>query len=73
MWIRSQDKELLIKASGIEIDPSSNGTNINAVAGDECNYLGTYQNKERCLEILNLIQSIIREGAKYVVFEMPEE
>ena len=55
LWIRSADKEILLKTNELEIE-----TNM-IIAFDENKYqcLGTYKSKERALEVLNEIQSIL--------------
>ena len=58
LWIRSQDKETLIKANDITIEQ-------NMIIGyfdkdTEYEYLGTYKSKERALEVLDEIQNILK-------------
>lgn len=58
LWIRSQNKETLIKANDITIEQ-------NMIIGyfdkdTEYEYLGTYKSKERALEVLDEIQSKIK-------------
>ena len=63
LWIRSQDKESIIKIENISID-SENYIIGNLISDDNksiCDYwrLGHYETKERALEVLDEIQSII--------------
>lgn len=89
LWIRSQDKECLIKVNDIAIEQ-------NMIIGyfdkdTEYEYLGQYKSKERALEILDEIQKILigKRGListldkdkiefipfenQSVVYEMPKE
>lgn len=54
LWVRSQDKECLLKADYLCLDYS---TNIRTGTGL---ILGTYKTKERALEILNEIQKVLK-------------
>ena len=61
-WVRSQDKETLIKIENISID-SENYIIGNLISDDNksiCDYwrLGHYETKERALEVLDEIQKI---------------
>ena len=58
LWIRSQDKEKLLKLNDIAIEQ-------NMIIGyfdknTEYEYLGQYKSKERALEVLDEIQSKIK-------------
>lgn len=65
LWIRSQDKERLIKISSVfmeyngDVDPNIHTYKI---SGDKCVELGIYKTKERTLEVLDEIQTIIRKN-----------
>jgi len=64
LWVRSQDKETLMKVNRIDVE------NNNVICYDNdyhCNetYMGLYKSKQRALEILDEIQNIIR--AKYAI------
>jgi len=81
MWIRSQDKEILVNASRISV---SNKRIINEVLDDDYDTLGNYETNLRAIQVLDLIKNNIadfkyadmcqdKENApKYIVFEMPE-
>ncbi len=63
LWIRSQDKEKLLKVNDIAIE-------MNMIYGyfdknTEYELLGTYNSKERALEVLDEIQNILK--AKFMV------
>ena len=64
LWIRSQDKETLIKIENISID-SENYIIGNLISDDNksiCDYwrLGHYKTKERALEVLDEIQKLLQ-------------
>lgn len=59
LWIRSQDKETLVKVNDISIE-------MNMIYGyfdksTEYEHLGSYATKERAIEVLDEIQNIIKE------------
>ena len=58
LWIRSQDKELLVLAKGFELqNPSYNGgCQIFAVWQNNYQCVGNYKSKERALEVLDELQ-----------------
>lgn len=65
LWIRSQDRECLIKIENISID-NENWVLGNLVSDDNkaiCDYwkLGHYKTKERALEVLDEIQMHIKK------------
>ena len=74
LWIRSADKEILLKVNELEIEENM------IIAFDDCKHqcLGTYKTKERALEVLDEIQchlvniNDIRDRYFYV-YEMPKE
>ena len=55
LWVRSQDKEILLKVSELEIEINM----IIAFDGNKYQCLGTYKSKERALQILDEIQNIL--------------
>ncbi len=69
MWIRSQDKEILLYAQCFII------TEENEIyAGqDSTNFIcvGKYSTKVRAVEILNRVQSFIKNNNANIIFEMP--
>lgn len=79
LWIRRQDKELLVNVKKIYIE--FNGAPFEHLKvyniRSENNLLGTYKTKEIALEVLDEIQYFINDIAdnKMVgcVYEMPEE
>lgn len=61
LWIRSQDRDYLIKVKSLVIEESKN--NIYRIFGDG-RYLGIYESKERALEVLDEIQKLIKPTIK---------
>ena len=81
LWIRSQDKERLIKVSTLfveyngDVDPTISPYRIVA---DKCIDLGIYKTKERALEVLDEIQHRLitlcdSMNRHLYVYEMPQE
>lgn len=70
LWIRSQDKEILLKVNELEIEANM----IIAFDNNKYQCLGTYKTKERALEVLDEIQNILIDykNMSRVVYEMPE-
>ena len=73
MWIRSQDKEILIKAVCIYLC----GENHIYASSVE---IGKYSTKEKALKVLDMIERLIKEQIRLhnvwqigVVFPMPQE
>lgn len=87
LWIRSQDKEKLLKVNDIAIE-------MNMVYGyfdknTEYEHLGSYASRERALKVLDEIQNVLNPKAimqqvkideyelklipEIYVYEMPEE
>lgn len=63
LWIRSQDKSTLSKITEISFDNDFiMGKNDNQVYA----YLGQYNSKERCLEILDEVQKILTRTGTFV-------
>ena len=57
LWIRSQDKERLTKATDIRLGYFNNNDNVWII--EDCDELGRYKTKKRALEILDEIQNIL--------------
>ena len=80
LWIRSQDRERLIKVNTLfveyngDVDPTIISYRIVA---DKCIDLGIYKSKERALEILDEIDKLMSDavynGLKVARYEMPKE
>jgi hypothetical protein len=71
LWIRSQDKECLVKISNIQyvLRKETNcgiSTEYHYIGTyyDNLKILGTYKTKERALEVLNEIQNMLYAGLK---------
>lgn len=58
LWIRSQDKRILQKVDNIFLDANYENKRISTYDGDNIE-LGTYETKERALEILDEIEERI--------------
>lgn len=73
MWIRSQDKEILLEISYLDVySLSENNWTIEDCGND----LGTYKSKERAIEVLDEIQEFImmsKTTQLTTIYEMPEE
>lgn len=80
IWVRSQDKEFLMKVDninlGIDVDTNEPTRIFTFVDGTVTSFtLGTYNSKERALEVLDEIHD---EVSNYVgtmaqqVYQMPE-
>lgn len=65
MWIRSQDRKLLLKANDILI---SNGSQIYI----GCYLFGTYSTEEKALKVLDRIEELI-ENQCGLTFYMPAD
>lgn len=79
LWIRSQDKEELLKINNRifvkEITNAGFSIENDLCVDDSFISLGIYKTKERSLEVLDEIQTILYERGKCTVFiyEMPKE
>jgi len=71
LWIRSQDKRTLIQPNRIDIDYKSIIVWQNNYNCDET-YLGTYETKERALEVLDEIQRLITD-LQYMSYAIPND
>lgn len=67
LWIRSQDKTRLVKVCSLEYGEYNEIHYINGYCVNEVdNYdLGTYKTKERALEVLDEIQSLLQPEIIY--------
>lgn len=75
LWIRSQDKECLMKVDRVDYDLSS-GVHQIKVNGYQT-LVGKYKSKERALEVLDEISDLMRSiqysELKTFIYEMPEQ
>lgn len=60
MWIRSQDKKILMKVDNINLGPNRLFTFVGGVTTSFT--LGTYKSKERALEVLDEIEAFIENN-----------
>ena len=58
LWIRSQDRRILQKVDNIFLDANYENKRISTYDGDNIE-LGTYETKERALEILDEIYKLL--------------
>ena len=84
IWVRSQDKEFLMKVDninlGIRVDTKEPNRLFTFVDGVTTSFiLGKYKSKERALEVLDEIQKLLialpRTEIPFndIVYQMPEE
>jgi hypothetical protein len=78
MWIRRQDKEMLIEAVCIYLG-GENHTKwdyhriyASTAEGDNW-YIGKYSTKEKALKVLDMIQKLIYDYQLGGVFQMPSD
>lgn len=64
LWVRSQDKRILQKVDNIFLDANYENKRISTYDGDNIE-LGTYKTKERAIEILDEIQSLLQPTIEY--------
>ena len=66
LWIRSQDKETLIKIDRLDVDGNKIQANFKShFSGCDYVILGTYESNDRALEVLDEIQNIL--NPKYIL------
>lgn len=67
MWIRSQEKDKLIRVSYVKV---INSYGFEIIANNDI-FIGSYKTKERAKQVLDEIGYAISDGID--VYEMPEE
>lgn len=77
LWIRSQDKEILMKIDninlGLDVDSNEPCRLFTFVGGAVTSFtLGIYRSKERTLEVLDEIQRLI-EDLQYIGYAIEKE
>ena len=77
LWIRSQDKRILQKVNNIFLDANYENKRIVTYDGDNTE-LGTYETKERALEVLDEIQKLLKtaelnDDINVIVHQMPKD
>lgn len=65
LWIRSQDRRILQKVDNIFLDANYDNKRICSYDNDSEIELGTYETKERALEILDEIQMLLQPIIRY--------
>lgn len=83
LWVRSQDKMNLVKIRQISLNYQNNKQIIaNYIpelyenSGEYYELLGTYETKERAIEVLDEIENILKprmEQLSTFVYQMPEK
>ena len=75
IWIRSQDREMLIKVSEFNIKQQRFDDMRKHEIWFGKSFLGVYATKERCLEVLDEIEKAIEESniKGRQVYQMPKE
>ena len=72
MWIRSQDKRLLINVSNVYVGGMEDNVEIYQI-GEQFNYqLGRYSSLEKALKVLDAIENSL-EYPYNTVFQMPQD
>ena len=64
LWVRSQDKRILQKVDNIFLDANYENKRISTYDGDSVE-LGTYETKERAIEVLDEIQHLLQPTIEY--------
>ena len=59
MWVRSQNKEVLINANGVRIVYEDTYCIVCDYYDGELYYLGEYSTKEKALKVMDMIQNAI--------------
>ena len=76
LWVRSQDKRILQKVTNIYLDANYENKRISTYDGDNVE-LGTYQTKERAIEVLDEIQDLLQNAyignANRIIYKMPKD
>lgn len=81
LWIRSQDKMNLVKVRQVCVNYQNNKQIIaNYIpelyenSGECCEFLGTYETKERAIEVLDEIQAYLMSNTPQSnVYNMPKD
>lgn len=86
LWVRSQDKEKLLKINGIQYQNcklvENETVEANILIGFYSSYeneiLGEYNTKERAIEILDEIQKLLKtaelnDEINVIVYQMPKD
>ncbi len=71
MYIRSQNKEELADFSRLSIECINNSYYISTPDVSSYHSIGGYKSKERCIEVLNELQTAVDRGLS--TFDMPKE
>lgn len=67
MWVRTQDKEKLLKVDFFELDETRIYCNIADISGYNYVFLGQYSTKEKALKVLDIIEKYVGGKAQYYI------
>lgn len=73
MWIRSQNEELLIKATCVYLGSENHVCAYAPNTGGDNWYIGKYSTKEKALKVLDMIQKRICDYQLGEIFQMPSD
>lgn len=84
LWIRSQDRMNLVKVRQVSLNYQNNKQiianhtpDLYENSGEYYEFLGTYETKERAIEVLDEIQDLLQNAytgnANRIVYQMPQE
>ena len=60
LWIRSQEKDMLLKANCFYYDYQQENHHITCLTNNELYWVGVYATKERALEVLDEIHKLLQ-------------
>lgn len=84
LWIRSQDRMNLVKVRQVSLNYQNNKEiianhtpDLYENSGEYYEFLGTYETKERAIEVLDEIQDLLQNAyvgnANRIFYQMPQE
>lgn len=75
MWIRSQDKRLLINCAGFLKAATQQGYNIEAYINGRSNTMtvASYSNEEQVERVFDMLEKLIYDYQLGGVFQMPQD
>ena len=69
MWVRSQDKEMLLNVIMVEV--GNGGLTVHGTANQQVYILGNYSNETKGFKVLDMLQEALVKGDK--LFNMPQD
>ena len=73
MWIRSQDKELLLNVKTISVGKDNSIRCATDNSSLDILLLGEYSSKEKAMKVLDMIQKFLDNEFLARVFQMPQD